>query len=86
MDPERGFLDIGFDSLSALELRNRMVTAAGRNLTPMLVFDYPSASALAAYLRELLFETEEQGIDEDLVAASTDELFDILDAELGISG
>ncbi|WP_405019843.1 SDR family NAD(P)-dependent oxidoreductase [Kitasatospora sp. NBC_00070] len=86
IDPDRGFLDIGFDSLSALELRNRMVTVAGRNLTPMLVFDYPSAGALAAYLRELLFETEEQGIDEDLVDASTDELFDILDAELGISG
>ncbi|MEV5878455.1 hypothetical protein AB0L75_30365 [Streptomyces sp. NPDC052101] len=56
---------------------------AGRNLVPMLVFDHPSAAAFAAYLRELLFETEEAVMDEDLVEAGTEELFDILDAELG---
>jgi NAD(P)-dependent dehydrogenase (short-subunit alcohol dehydrogenase family) len=84
IDPDRGFLDIGFDSLSALELRNRMVAVAGRNLIPMLVFDHPSASALAAYLCELLFETEAPGVGDDLAAASTEELFDILDQELDI--
>ncbi|MFF6999938.1 SDR family NAD(P)-dependent oxidoreductase [Streptomyces sp. NPDC008313] len=84
IDPDRGFLDIGFDSLSALELRNRMVTLAGRNLPPMLVFDHPSATVLAAYLCELLFETEAPMVDEDLADASADELFDILDSELEI--
>ena len=86
IDPDRGFLDIGFDSLGALELRNRMVALAGRNLIPMLVFDHPSASELARYLCELLFETEAPGVDADLAAASTEELFDILDEELEISG
>jgi NAD(P)-dependent dehydrogenase (short-subunit alcohol dehydrogenase family) len=84
IDPDRGFLDIGFDSLSALELRNRMVTLADRNLPPMLVFDHPSASDLAAYLTELLFETDAPSVDADLVAASADELFDILDSELEV--
>ncbi len=84
IDPERGFLDIGFDSLSALELRNRMVTLAGRNLPPMLVFDHPSAADLAGYLTELLFETEAPTVDADLAEASADELFDILDSELEV--
>ncbi|MEV5434385.1 type I polyketide synthase, partial [Streptomyces sp. NPDC052701] len=84
IDPDRGFLDIGFDSLSALELRNRMVTLAGRNLPPMLVFDHPSAADLAAHLSELLFETEGPTVDADLQDASADELFDILDSELEI--
>ncbi|MFE0420478.1 type I polyketide synthase [Streptomyces tendae] len=84
IDPERGFLDIGFDSLSALELRNRMVTLAGRNLPPMLVFDHPSATDLAGYLTELLFETEAPTVDADLAEASADELFDILDSELEV--
>ncbi|MET8949064.1 type I polyketide synthase, partial [Streptomyces sp. NPDC004542] len=84
IDPDRGFLDIGFDSLSALELRNRMVTLAGRNLPPMLIFDHPSATDLAAHLCELLFETDAPTVDADLAAASADELFDILDSELEI--
>jgi len=84
IDPDRGFLDIGFDSLSALELRNRMVTLAGRNLPPMLIFDHPSATDLAAHLCELLFETDAPTVDADLAAASADELFDILDSELEV--
>ncbi|MFK4106887.1 type I polyketide synthase, partial [Streptomyces sp. NPDC019531] len=86
IDPERGFLDIGFDSLSALEMRNRMVTVAGRNLAPMLVFDHPSATALARYLQELLFHTEDPGVGADLEAASAEDLFAILDEELETRG
>ncbi|MET9855398.1 type I polyketide synthase [Streptomyces sp. NPDC006450] len=86
IDPDRGFLDIGFDSLSALEMRNRMVTAAGRNLAPMLVFDHPSATALARYLQELLFDTEAPGVGADLESASAEEIFAILDEELETQG
>jgi acyl carrier protein len=48
------FFDVGFNSLSAVELRNRLNDATGLKLPPMLAFDYPTPALLAEELRSLL--------------------------------
>ena len=48
------FMDVGVDSLVAVELRNRLMASLGRTLHTTLLFDYPTLEALAAYLLTLL--------------------------------
>ncbi|TDQ43409.1 acyltransferase domain-containing protein, partial [Actinorugispora endophytica] len=61
VDPARGFMEAGVDSLAALRLRNRLAAATGLDLATTVAFDHPNPTALARHLAELSAEAGSDG-------------------------
>jgi polyketide synthase 12 len=61
VDADQKFMDMGFDSLSAVELRNRLkATAGGAKLSTTVIFDYPTPAQLAEYIRTQITPKEDE--------------------------
>ncbi|WP_220214802.1 acyl carrier protein, partial [Streptomyces shenzhenensis] len=73
---ERTFQELGFESLTAVNLRRRLVAATGLDLPVSVAFDHPTPLLLAGHLAGLA-----GGNDDDLADASDDELFALIDAD-----
>jgi NAD(P)-dependent dehydrogenase (short-subunit alcohol dehydrogenase family)/SAM-dependent methyltransferase/acyl carrier protein len=95
LDPQQGFFELGMDSLTSMEFKNRLQNSLGLSLPNTLAFDYPNLDAVVDYLvREprsgLSNETLERSPEatensgmESLDEMSKEHLDDMIDAMIG---
>ena len=73
IDTRRAFKELGFDSLTAVELRNRLSTHTGLRLPATLLFDHPTTSAVVAHLLEELSGVRSSVVKHATAAIGLDE-------------
>ncbi|MFG3056988.1 type I polyketide synthase, partial [Kitasatospora sp. NPDC048239] len=74
IDATRAFKELGFDSLTGVDLRNRLAATTGLRIAATAVFDHPSPAALGAHLQSLLpGATAARGPVEPVTAVAADD-------------
>jgi acyl carrier protein len=64
IDPEQLFNELGFDSLTAVELWNRLSATVGVQLPATLIFDYPTVNALVEFIHDEVLPVQPSVIDQ----------------------
>ena len=65
VDINKGFFDMGMDSLTSVELKNRLQGALGCTLSSTVLFKYPNVGAVVGYLIEQVFALPTNVIEDD---------------------
>jgi len=91
LDENKGFFEMGMDSLMALELKNRLQTLIEKVLPNTLIFDYPSINMLTQYIAETLGIrkkqiTPEEAKDKIIDSMSSKDLWESAKKEIDSKG
>lgn len=82
IDSQVGFFDMGMDSLTSVELKNRLQTSLGCALPSTVIFDYPNLTALVDYLTHEVLDVPEAPVSSVTADTTLKELSDEQIAEL----